>query len=85
MEESQETWKGYLIIRDGKYWRVFKEHHYYGGLFTMLTKARAFIDAKINDDEIKEHNLAIKRIRKEPDIRKRARMYKKLCQTQKCS
>ena len=55
MEESQEVWKDYIIVRDGKYWRVFREHHYYGGLFTMLSKARAYVDVLVNNKEIEDY------------------------------
>lgn len=76
MEESQETWKGFTITRDGPFWKVKNIK----GLFTTLEQARRSIDAKIVNDEAREYRLAIYRIRREPDLNKRTRMYKKLCQ-----
>lgn len=83
MEESKEEWKGYLIVRCGRFWKVLNVHHYIGGSFTMLDKARAYIDAITADKNHKEFKRKLKEIRKEPNIAKRTREYKKLCQTHK--
>ena len=38
MEESQEEWKGYIIVKNGPYWRVRNCNRYVGGTFNMLDK-----------------------------------------------
>lgn len=87
MEESKEDWKGYLIYRSGKYWRVRNENYSYPGVFTMLSKARAYVDALIVNSTHKErkrvYSKEIKRIREISDLNKRTKEYKKLCQTLK--
>lgn len=80
MEETQTEWKGYIIIRAGKNWKVRNQKVYVGGTFTMLEKAKAFIDAQIVDKEREEYLTALRRIRKIKDLNKRSKEYKKLCQ-----
>lgn len=83
MEESQEEWKGYIIVKDGPYWKVRNNTRYIGGTFTMLAKARAWIDATIIENQSKEFKTALRRIRKIKDLKERSKEYKKLCQTVK--
>lgn len=85
MEESKEEWKGYIIVRSGKYWKIRNVHKYIGGSFTMLSKARAYIDAIVVNTKHKEFNRSLREIRKIPDIAKRTKEYKKLCQIHKSS
>ena len=85
MEESKEEWKGYIIVKDGPYWRVRNCNKYVGGAFNMLDKARRWIDAEVIRHEEKEYQSAIRRIRKIKDLKQRSKEYKKLCQTLKSS
>ena len=82
MEESKEIRKDFIIVRDGKNWKVRSGNIYIGGTFTMLEKARAWIDAEVIRRERKEYNSELYRIRKIKDLDKRTKEYKKLCQTQ---
>ena len=82
MEESQEEWKGYIIVRYGMNWRVRNNKVYVGGTFTMLEKARAYIDVLVTNKEREEFKTALRRIRKIKDLNQRTKEYKKLCQTQ---
>lgn len=85
MEESKEIWKGYIIVRQGSVWRVRNYNRYVGGSFTMLSKAKAWIDGRVNDDKESEWKTAIRRIRRIKDLNKRSKEYKKLCQEmQRC-
>lgn len=81
MEESQEEWKGYIIVKDGPYWRVRNCKVYVGGTFNMLDKARKWIDAEVIRKERSEYETALRRIRKIKDLKQRSKEYKKLCQT----
>lgn len=85
MEESKEIRKDFIIVRDGKNWKVRSGNIYIGGTFTMLEKARAWIDAEVIRRERKEYNSELYRIRKIKDLDKRTKEYKKLCQTQQSS
>lgn len=85
MEESKEIRKDFIIVRDGKNWKVRSGNQYIGGTFTMLEKARAWIDAEVIRRERKEYNSELYRIRKIKDLDKRTKEYKKLCQTQQSS
>lgn len=80
MEESSEIWKGYVITFTGRFYSVRNSTRYVGGLFTTRAKARDFIDSYIIDLEKKQYDQALRKIRKEPDLKKRSRMYKELCQ-----
>ena len=80
MEETQTEWKGYLIVRAGKNWKVRNCNRYIGGTFTMFEKAKAFIDAQVVDKERNAYNRELKRIRKIKDLKQRAKEYKQLCQ-----
>ena len=80
MEESSEVWKGYVITFTGRFYSVRNATRYLPGMFTTRTKAREFIDRYIIDCEKKEYTKALNKIRKEPDLKKRSRMYKELCQ-----
>lgn len=81
MEESQETWKGYIIVRAGRNWKVRSCNKYVGGTFTELHKARAWIDARLITKEEEAYNRELRRIRKIKDLNQRTKEYKKLCQT----
>ena len=85
MEESKEIRKDFIIVRDGKNWKVRSGNIYIGGTFTMLEKARAWVDAEVIRRERKEYNSELYRIRKIKDLDKRTKEYKKLCQTQQSS
>lgn len=80
MEESKEEWKGFIIIKQGPYWRVRNCRRWVGGTFTRIEKARLWINAEVNKRRRKFYKSELRRIRKIEDIRKRAREYKKLCQ-----
>ena len=81
MEESQEEWKGYLIVRYGMNWRIRHNKVYVGGTFTMLEKAKAYVDVLVTNKEREEYLTALRRIRKIKDLNQRTKEYKKLCQT----
>lgn len=86
MEETKEERKGYLIVRQGPYWRVRNGNRYVGGTFTMLSKARDWVDARVNTDYEKAWKRAIIRLKRIKDLNKRTKEYKKLCQAmQRCS
>ena len=78
MEESKEIRKDFIIVRDGKNWKVRSGNIYIGGTFTMLEKARAWIDAEVIRRERKEYNSELYRIRKIKDLDKRTKEYNDL-------
>lgn len=84
MEESDKDWKGYVIVYSHRFYYVRNVNVYVGGAFTTLQKAREYIDRKIIADktreEKREYNAMIRELKKEPDIGKRTRKYKQLCQ-----
>jgi hypothetical protein len=49
-------------------------------MFTDYNKAKQWVDARVINDKEKEFNKAVKELKKEPDLGKRQRKYKKLCQ-----
>lgn len=85
MEESSEEWKTFIIYfdDDGSY-KVKKPHKLYDCSFTSRKLARAFVDRTIIAEELaektREYNAAMREIRKEPDLAKRSRKYRQLCQ-----
>lgn len=81
MEESNQEWKGYLVVRIGRFWKIKNNTQWIGGSFTTLDKAKQWINAQINKGIDKEYKRTLRDIKKEPDIRKRTRRYKELCQT----
>ena len=81
MEETQEEWKGYIITRSGCNWKVRHCKKYVGGTFTMLEKARAYVDAQIVNSKQQFYEKELRRIRKIKDIKQRSKEYKLLCQT----
>lgn len=85
MEESEEVRSSYLIIKDGKFWKVRNVNRWVGGSFTEYNKAAQWVENTLRDKEIKEFNKALKEIKKEPDLKKRSRKYKQLCQSKKYS
>lgn len=80
MEESNQEWKGYLIIRDGKFWKIRNVNRWVGGSFTTLDKAKQWVNGQVNIAIDKEYNRTLKEIKKEPDLKKRSKRYKELCQ-----
>lgn len=81
MEETKEEWKGYIITRSGCNWKVRHCKKYVGGTFTMLEKARAYIDAQVVNSQQKFYEKELRRIRKIKDLNQRSKEYKLLCQT----
>ena len=81
MEETQEEWKGYIITRSGCNWKVRHCKKYVGGTFTMLEKARAYVDAQIVNSQQQFYEKELRRIRKIKDLTQRSKEYKLLCQT----
>lgn len=81
MEETKEEWKGYIITRSGCNWKVRHCKKYVGGTFTMLEKARAFIDAQVVNSKQRFYEKELRRIRKIKDLNQRSKEYKILCQT----
>lgn len=80
MEESSQEWKGYLIVREGPYWKIRNKTVYVGGTFTLLNKAKEWIDTTVIQTREKEFQKSLKRIRKIVDLKQRSKEYKKLCQ-----
>lgn len=89
MEESTEEWKGYVIVYSNRLYYVRNVNVYVGGAFTTLQKAREYIDRKIIADTAREekraYNAMIRELKQEPDIGKRTRKYKQLCQAKQKS
>lgn len=87
MEESDTEWKGFVIRYADRCYHVINKTRHVSGRFTTLQKAKAYIDARVsketNEQALKEYNKQLKIIRAEPDLRKRSRMWKKLCQAYK--
>ena len=81
MEETQEEWKGYIITRSGCNWKVRHCKKYVGGTFTMLEKARAYVDAQVVNSKQQFYEKELRRIRKIKDLKQRSKEYKLLCQT----
>lgn len=81
MEETKEEWKGYIITRSGCNWKVRHCKKYVGGTFTMLEKARAYVDAQVVNSQQKFYEKELRRIRKIKDLNQRSKEYKLLCQT----
>lgn len=81
MEETKEEWKGYIITRSGCNWKVRHCKKYVGGTFTMLEKARAFVDAQVVNSKQRFYEKELRRIRKIKDLNQRSKEYKILCQT----
>lgn len=81
MEETKEEWKGYIITRSGCNWKVRHCKKYVGGTFTMLEKARAFVDAQVVNSKQRFYEKELRRIRKIKDLNQRSKEYKLLCQT----
>ena len=81
MEETQEEWKGYIITRSGCNWKVRHCKKYVGGTFTMLEKARAYVDAQMFNSKQQFYEKERRRIRKIKDLKQRSKEYKLLCQT----
>nr|DAT84260.1 MAG TPA: hypothetical protein [Caudoviricetes sp.] len=84
MEKSSEEWKGFVIVYSNKLYRVKNFKKYFEDSFTTLARAKDFIDKKLYNEQLKEdaknYRDTLAEIKKEPDINKRTRMYKKLCQ-----
>lgn len=85
MEKQKEERQGYIIVRSGCNWKVRHVNKYVGGTFTMLEKARAYVDAQIINNQKKLYEKELRRIRKIKDLNQRTKEYKKLCQIQKYS
>lgn len=83
MEETKEEWKGYIITRSGCNWKVRHCKKYVGGTFTMLEKARAYVDAQVVNSKQRFYEKELRRIKKIKDLNKRSKEYKELCQTVK--
>lgn len=81
MEETKEEWKGYIITRSGCNWKVRHCNKYVGGTFTMLEKARAYVDAQVVNSKQRFYEKELRRIRKIKDLNQRSKEYKLLCQT----
>lgn len=82
MEEQTLEWKkNYVVVRDGKLWKIRNGSVYVPGAFTDKFHAEQHIASLNNDniDKIVEHKTqSIKRSGK--DIKKRMKEYKELCQ-----
>lgn len=85
MEEQTEDRSSLIVVKCGKYWKVRNGNIYYDCSFTEPFRAENFLKMKENEIAEKKFKKALNKIRKEPDIRKRERKYKKLCQTKKSS
>lgn len=82
MEEQTIEWKkDYVIVRDGRLWKIRNGSQYVPGAFTTKFHAEQHIASLNNSniDKIVEHKTqSIKRSGK--DIKKRMKEYKELCQ-----
>lgn len=85
MEEQNENGEKIVVVPSGKYWKVKNVNHYYDNTFTEYAKAVKFAEGKKAEIEESKFKAALRQIKKEPDLGKRTREYKKLCQTRKSS
>lgn len=83
MEEQDKDRKKIVVVASGKYWKVRNVNYYYDNTFTEYSKAVKFAEAKEREIEEENFNKALRQIRKEPDLGKRTREYKKLCKAKK--
>ena len=82
MEEQTIEWKkDYVIVKDGKLWKIHNGPYYLPESFTTKFHAEQRLKGLQNsriDDIVKKETKAIKKSGK--DIKKRMKEYKELCQ-----
>lgn len=85
MESKKEIRSSFIIVRLGSFFVVRRVHKPVGGRFMSEQDAKNFVDKRVNELYNRAYELELKRIRKIPDLKKRCREYRKLCQIQDTS
>ena len=79
MEKQEQIRSSYKIRYKDRLYTVYVGKGWPQGYFTTETKAKEFIECKIQERMEKYFKSLIREMRKEPDIRKRTRVWKKIC------
>lgn len=80
MESKEEIRSSFIIVRLGSFFVVRRVHKPVGGRFISEQDAKNFVDKRVNELYNMEYESELRRIRKIPDLKKRSKEYKKLCQ-----
>lgn len=79
MEKQDQIRSSYKIKYQDRLYTVYVGINHPQGYFTTEAKAKEFIECKIQEKMEKYFKSLVREMRKEPDIRKRTRMWKKIC------
>ena len=79
MEKQEQIRASYKIRYKDRLYTVYVGANKPQGYFTTETKAKEFIECKIQERMEKYFKSLIREMLKEPDIRKRTRMCNKIC------
>lgn len=79
MDETTTEWKGYKIVRVGKNFRILNKTQWIDNTFLTRKQAIEWINLELKTNEIKDVKRELNALKREPDIRKRARKYKEIC------
>ena len=79
MEKQEQIRSSYKIIYKDRFYVVYVGRGNLQGYFTTEAKAEEFIECKVVEKLDKYFKSLIREMKKEPDIRKRTRMWKKIC------
>ena len=79
MEKQEQIRSSYKIRYKDRLYTVYVGKGWPQGNFTTETKAKEFIESKVVERMDKYFKKLIREMRKEPDIRKRTRMWKNIC------
>lgn len=85
MESKEEIRSSFIIVRLGSFFAVRRVHKPVGGRFMSEQDAKIFVDKRVNELYNKLCELELKRIRKIPNLKKRCKEYRRLCQIQDTS
>lgn len=79
MEKQEQIRSSYKIRYKDRVYTVYAGRNNPQGSFTTEAKAKEFIECRVAMRFEKYLNQLIREMRKEPDLRKRTRMWKKIC------
>lgn len=79
MEKQEQIRSSYKIRYKDRLYTVYVGKGRPQGYFTTETKAKEFIECKVQERMEEYFKSLVREMRKEPDIRKRTRMWKKIC------
>lgn len=79
MEKQEQIRASYKIRYQDRLYTVYVGTNKPQGYFTTETKAKEFIECKVQEKMEEYFKSLVREMRKEPDIRKRTRMWKKIC------